>query len=118
MVHWRRPPKEATRAAWLYPVLIVLAAALAGLLATCTHAAESPAGLPCRDRAGLIERLRQEFGERPAALGMTENGGVVELLVSEEGSWTLLFSFPNGTSCLLATGQGWESNAKPKGQGI
>ena len=35
-------------------------------------------------------------------------------MTSESGSWTLVLSFPNGRSCLMATGEGWDlwKNAK------
>ena len=37
------------------------------------------------------------------------NGGVLEVLSSEKGSWTILVTMPNGVSCMLATGQSWEA---------
>ena len=32
---------------------------------------------------------------------------VTELFVSETGSWTVLGTRTNGTSCILSTGQNW-----------
>ena len=37
------------------------------------------------------------------------SGNVIELLRSKDGStWTLLMTYPNGTSCVLRAGEYWE----------
>ena len=62
----------------------------------------------CGDRNDLLTQLKDKFKEAPTGIGMTGQGSVVELMTSENGSWTLVLSFPNGRSCLMATGEGWE----------
>lgn len=62
----------------------------------------------CGERHDILRQLRESYAEGPHGLGITNNGGVMELLVSPSGSWTLLFSMPNGRSCLVATGDEWE----------
>lgn len=62
----------------------------------------------CGDRADIITQLKNHHHETPTGFGLTGNGAVVELMTSDEGSWTLLLSFPNGRSCLMGTGEGWE----------
>lgn len=42
-------------------------------------------------------------------MGLTNTGTLVELLQSEDGSWTLIMTMPNGRSCLMAAGQNWET---------
>lgn len=74
--------------------------------------------LACGDRADVVEQLRAKFGEVPRAIGLTRGGAVIELFVSEEGSFTILLSFPNGRACLQATGDQWEElSCKPPGRG-
>ena len=77
-------------------------------------AAASPAatasGLPpCGSRPEILKQLSSRFKEAPVALGLSRNGSVVEVLTSEDGeTWTILVSQPNGPSCLVAIGEGWE----------
>lgn len=90
-----------------------LAIALAGVLALHTCAAWGQIPQACAARETLLESLKSGFGEVPAGFGMTGNGGVFELLVSPGGSWSLILSLPDGKSCLLATGDGWETTRQP-----
>jgi hypothetical protein len=64
----------------------------------------------CGKRANLLQHLKNKFGENPVAIGVTDNGGVVEILASENGStWTLIVTMPYGESCMIATGKYWET---------
>jgi len=81
-----------------------LAAALA--LFASPALAEQPAA--CGERGAVMSQLKDKFHEAPTGFGMTGNGAVVELMTSDTGSWTLILSFPNGRSCLIATGEQWE----------
>ncbi len=84
--------------------LVLLAVAVVALVATARPAS----GEPCTSRADILDHLVIEYGEIPTAVGVTNKGGLVELLVDPvDDSWTLLLSTPNGQSCLLATGEGW-----------
>ena len=43
------------------------------------------------------------------AIGLANNGGVIEVLSSQTGtSWTIIITMPNGTSCMIAAGENWE----------
>lgn len=61
----------------------------------------------CSERALMVDRLEGRYAETRRGGGMEVSQGVVELYVSEEGSWTLLLTQPNGMSCPLAAGEGW-----------
>lgn len=116
-MHYRHRDRITSRAAAL-PLFVAVLAVLAGLLVSCAVRAgeSSPAlGMPCADRAGLVEQLRERFGETVQGIGLTDAGGVMELYASEKGSWTLVVNLPNGRSCLVATGRDWESIARTKG---
>jgi hypothetical protein len=76
-------------------------------------------GMACGPRAEIVEHLAGKYREQPVARGLADNGALVEVLATEGGdSFTLMFSFPNGQSCLVATGSRWEFVfSLPKGRG-
>ena len=57
----------------------------------------------------LIEYLRDTYREVPTASGTTAAGNRVEVLVSRNGSWTLIVTTPQGRSCAEVAGNGWRS---------
>ncbi len=62
----------------------------------------------CDQRARVIGHLARKYKEAPVAIGLTSTGGMVEVLTSGDGgTWTIILSNPNGTSCLVAAGEGW-----------
>ncbi|MER9237207.1 hypothetical protein NKI56_35485 [Mesorhizobium sp. M0622] len=64
---------------------------------------------PCAPRPELLKQLSKRFNEAPSALGLAKDGSVIEVLTSDDGStWTIMISRPNGSSCLVAVGEGWE----------
>ena len=64
--------------------------------------------MACGERSALVGQLQEKYKESAQGIGMTGNGAVVELLTSEAGSWSMVLTMPNGKSCLIATGDGWE----------
>lgn len=63
----------------------------------------------CAPHKEVIERLEGKYKEAQAGIGLAANGdGVVQLYVSESGSWTVLVTQPTGLTCLVAGGQSWE----------
>lgn len=66
----------------------------------------------CGDRDEIVARLQSGYQERASAIGLSGNGGVVELWKSEKGSWTLLLTRPGGVSCLMAAGEHWQAVAR------
>jgi hypothetical protein len=61
---------------------------------------------PYRDQ--ILKRLEQAREETPQALGLSGDGGVIEVLVSPEGGWTILLTYPRRPTCVIATGEPWE----------
>ena len=68
----------------------------------------APARPVCDERGLVLDALSANWGEVPAAIGLANGGGMVEVLVSNVGdTWSMIVTAPDGTSCLVATGQGW-----------
>ncbi len=44
-------------------------------------------------------------------MGLTDKGAVLEVFASQNGSWTFLITMPNGLTCVVASGQSWETLA-------
>lgn len=77
--------------------------------------AEAAAKL-CGDRDEILERLQQRHEETPRALGLSSDGGVLEVLVSPEGGWTILVTYPKKPTCVVAVGQAWQTLQLTGGQ--
>lgn len=94
-----------------------LTAAAAILLATTTDIAAQ--GRNCAPRDAVVNRLAEGYGETRQSMGLGANNAVVEVFASDEtGSWTITVTAPNGVTCLVASGQGYEQLAEalpPKG---
>lgn len=77
-------------------------------LTTVAAPAMAQQQMPCAERSALVGELKEKYKEASQGVGMTGNGAVMELMTSEAGSWSLVVTMPNGKSCLIATGSGWE----------
>ena len=67
-----------------------------------------------------IGKVIKGFGETRAAMGAINRDGetiaIVELTLSDNGSWTIIRNDAKGISCVLASGTGWE--AVKRGEGL
>lgn len=71
----------------------------------------------CGPREMGVEVLKQNFHEEKVAQGLTEEGLMLEVFASKDGStFTVFLSLPNGISCVVSTGQEW-MQIQPVGQG-
>jgi hypothetical protein len=61
----------------------------------------------CGPRADVVDWLTQNYDERPVAFGLIDNSQLLEIHVSETGSWTAIISDVNGRSCVVSAGQSW-----------
>ena len=84
------------------PVLVFLLALLIALPATAQSI--------CVQHADMLSGLEEYYNEMPSTMGLTKNGNMVEILTSPNGeTWTIIVTLPNGTSCLIAVGENWET---------
>ncbi len=81
----------------------MLRASVFGLsLVLCTGSAlaQQVPGL-CGDRRDMQAELAQNFDQRPVGSAVVGSSVLVELMMSDSGSWSLLLSFLDGSSCLV-----------------
>lgn len=63
--------------------------------------------MSCSARAEMVAHLNDQYREYRRGAGVHNEAGVIELYVSNQGSWTLLLTRPDGASCPLAVGEHW-----------
>ena len=66
----------------------------------------------CGKRDAFLTQLGKSHKEVPVAVGLLSNGSVIEVLASDDGSWTMLVTNPDGATCVLAAGEAWETVAR------
>jgi hypothetical protein len=64
--------------------------------------------MQCGPHARIVEVLAGKYGEAPKAIGAIDQDRFMEIYVSDAGSWTVLMTTTNGTSCIIAAGGDWE----------
>lgn len=69
----------------------------------------------CGERERIVGELEQHFQEAVTAVGMVDDNAVVEVFVSESGTWTIIATGTDGMSCVLSAGEGWESTTMIRG---
>ena len=83
---------------------------LAFVAALTIAAADGVAQSTCKERADVLGHLAKKYGEVPVAVGVTNKGGLVEVLTTGDGNtWTIIVSTPDGMSCMVAAGEGWRT---------
>jgi len=81
-------------------------------LALILTAAPAFAQVACNNRDKIIAWLGSRYNETPVATGVSDKGALIEVLTTKDGTtWTILLTSPNGTSCIVETGQAWQSKA-------
>jgi len=75
-----------------------------------TFGASASQHMNCDQRQSVLGHLASKYKEAPVAIGVTNAGGLVEVLSTGDGlTWTIIVSNPDGLTCLLATGEGWRA---------
>ena len=87
----------------------MLAAMIAVFLCLFVVAANA-AAFACGKRSDLLAKLLSQHSEVPVAIGLSNTGGVIEVLASPDGAtFTIIMTQPGGVTCLLAAGEYWET---------
>ena len=82
--------------------------AVSALLASTVVGSPAVAQSVCGERAAFVRQLSNTHSEMPRAVGRVSNGGVLELLTSQDGTWTMLITTPDGVACVAASGEAWK----------
>jgi len=95
------------------PLFAVTAASFAlALTGALTGAPAFAAGQPiCAAHDDVASDLEMNYSETPSARGLATAGLMIEVFVSPEGTFTIVATRPDGTSCLLAAGEAWHKLA-------
>ena len=107
--HAERIGKLGRLAAQLAGPIAFTAMVLLGASLVSAPASAETARPVCGERAEILKRLEQRHDETPQALGLSADGGVLEILVSPEGGWTILVTYPKRPTCVVAVGQAWQT---------
>lgn len=78
-------------------------------LALSFPAVASAQTLPCAPRERVLAHVIDQRGEARMATGQAAQGASIELFAAPNGTWTLLLNLPDGRTCLLANGEGFEA---------
>ena len=72
----------------------------------------------CAERHVIVDTLAARYGETAVSLGLGPGNRVVEVFASEEtGTWTIIVTSVNGTTCLVASGDSYTVVApSPQGE--
>ena len=101
-------------------LLMMGALAAAGALTLLMAGAASAAQTRnCGPRELVLNRLAEGYGETRQSMGLGANNAVIEVFASQaSGTWTITVTSPSGLTCLVASGQAFETLAEvlpPKG---
>lgn len=69
----------------------------------------------CAPREAVVQRLASAYGETRQSMGLGANNVVIEVFASDtSGSWTITATGADGVTCLIASGQAFESRAETR----
>ena len=72
----------------------------------------------CAERDVVVDKLETGYGEEFAGGGLQSSSRIIEVWASEDrGTWTILMTRADGTSCIMASGTDWRKGL-PQPDGI
>ncbi len=87
--------------------LFALSLGFVGLI-LATHAGW--AADQCAPRDKVVAALANGYGEARSGIGLNGEARVMEMFVNATtGTWTITVTLPDGTTCLIATGEHFEA---------
>jgi hypothetical protein len=64
----------------------------------------------CAERSVVLNELSTKYRETRFAMGLAANNTMMEMFAAADtGTWTLTVTLPDGTTCLVASGNGFEA---------
>lgn len=90
-------------------MMLSLSLGLAGVILAVQIARAEPQS-QCGPREMVLAMLADRYGETRRGLGIAGDTKVMELFASDEtGTWTITLSMPDGVTCMVASGQGFQT---------
>lgn len=84
-----------------------------GAMILATQHAFAQTSRNCAPRELVLERLADKYGETRQSIGLAPDGGLVEVFASvQTGTWTITITLPTGVTCLVVSGQSFETLAE------
>lgn len=98
--------------------LLVFGAAVAPALVPTARAQTAPAQpSPAQPQCSLDARVQtaaeERHGAQPVFVGLTASGDLMEVRSTSGGNWTIVLTLKDGSSCAVASGNGWETVERP-----
>ena len=94
----------------MYKRILTTSVLILGLAAVGTP--DARAQMACGTRDAVVAKLGDRYGEVRRGGGLAGPTAVYEIWASEAtGTWTILKTMPNGISCVMAVGEGWQDDA-------
>ena len=90
----------------------LLATMVAAGALSFSYSLPAEARMACGPHKKLTKALTGKYKEARKGLGLVASRRVMEVFVSESGSWTLVMTDLNGVSCIIAAGHSWEDAPK------
>ncbi len=89
---------------------VLTAALVFGMLVAAPPVAH--AQMACGTRDSVVAKLGEKYGEVRRGGGLAGPTAIFEIWASEAtGTWTILKTTPNGLTCVMAVGDGWQDDA-------
>jgi len=63
----------------------------------------------CLPHDGVDSKLRNEFGEKVLGRGVSKDGTLLEVFMAPAGTFTVIKTTPQGLSCVVDFGEGWQT---------
>jgi hypothetical protein len=79
------------------------------ILVFCLITSTAVAQITCAPRSVIVSELAEKYKEKQTAMGLETNGRLIEVFVSNNGSFTILVSYPNNLSCIATSGENWQT---------
>ena len=83
------------------------ALSLAAALAAACWPGDAGAAV-CGKRDAIQKILNDRYQESSRGVGLVSDKGVVELYISESGTWSILMTLATGSTCIIAAGHTWQ----------
>ncbi len=94
----------------MYKRILTTSVLILGMAAAAPPVAQ--AQMVCGTRNSVVAKLGDKYGEVRRGGGLAGPTAIFEIWASEAtGSWTILKTTPNGLTCIMAVGDGWQDDA-------